>query len=375
MFVSKIRAEGAGADDRSPFGDFWFSPIGASSQAGIRVTGDAALRLSTVYRCVRVLAGTMARLPRCLTKPGEDPRGRDQVKGHWLSRLLRKPNRWQNGFEWHEMMVGHIALRGTGYNRIVANTSGEIEQLQPLHPDRMQASPAALGRRALTYTHDDGTEEQLPDSMVFKISGFSANGVTGLSVISYARESIGEGLAQQDYSSRFFANDAQPSGGWIEYPGNFRDKAARDAFRMSWQEAQGRHNRGKTAVLENGMKYHEIGATNKDSQFLEAKNAKVADICRWFGVPLHLAFALDRATDNNVEQFGIEFRVTRWRNGPSASSARSRTSCSARPTRPARARVRHGRPRARRHGGARRLPAGDGIGRDPDAKRGADPGG
>jgi hypothetical protein len=75
MFASLFRADGA--DDRSVFGDFWFSPIGQNSSAGVRVGPDQAMRLSTVYRCVRVLAATMASLPPCFYRP--KGRGREKV--------------------------------------------------------------------------------------------------------------------------------------------------------------------------------------------------------------------------------------------------------------------------------------------------------
>lgn len=314
MFVTKIRAEGV--DDRSPWGDFWFEPVSVRTSSGQRVSPATAMRLSTVFRCLRVLSSTMATLPRCLTQPSSgDKRGREPVTGHWLTSLLRKPNRWQNGFEWHEMMVGHVSLRGTGYNRIVPDGRGGIAELCPLHPDRTFVEMLDNGSYRYRLKHQNGEDEVLPASMVFKIAGYSVNGVTGLSVLEVAGESIGEGLAQQGYSSRFFANDAKPSGGWIEAPMAFKDKMARDTFRESWQQAQGASNRGKVAVLEGGLKFHEISMSNKDAQFLEAKNAKIADICRWFGVPPHLAFALDQATDNNIEQLSLEFikfTMTDW---------------------------------------------------------------
>lgn len=316
MFSWLFRAEGG--DDRSPYGDFWFEPVTVRSSAGTRVSVDGALRLSVVYRCVRVLAGTMASLPLCFYREKAEGKGRDPITDHWLYRLLtRRPNRWQNAFEWHAMMQGHLALRGNAYNRIILAGGGKIAELLPLHPDRMKIELLDDANYRYRYRQPDGSDEILPPGAVFKLSGLSSNGLTGMNPIELARESVGEGLAQQDYSSRFFANDARPSGGWIEMqPGQtFKDTDARTAFRDSWQKAQAGANRGKTAVLEGGMKYHELVVNNRDAQFLEAKNAKVPDICRWFGVPPHLAFALDRATDNNIERLSLEFikfTMTEW---------------------------------------------------------------
>jgi HK97 family phage portal protein len=312
MFLSRIRADAV--DDRSPWGDFWFEPVSVRTGSGQRVSADTALKLSVVWACLRILCGTMAALPFVLYRPRKGG-GKDRVTDHWLHQLFaRRANRWQNGFEWREMQQGHIALRGTGYNRIVANSRGEIDELLPMHPDRVKVELVGSGYRYL-WKQPDGRDEVLAPEMVFKIAGMSSNGLTGLSVIECGRESFGEGLAQQDYSSRFFSNDARPLGGWIEFPGKFRDKDARAAWRESWQQAQSGANRGRTAVLEEGMKYHEIGLNNRDIQLVEAKNVKIADVCRWFGIQPHLVGDLSRSTNNNIEQQSLEFvtyTMTQW---------------------------------------------------------------
>jgi hypothetical protein len=122
-------------------------------------------------------------------------------------------------------------------------------------------------------------------------------------------------LAAQDYGSRFFANDAKPTGGWIEFPGSFKDAEAKRVFRESYQAAQSGANRGKVLVLENGMKFHEVGVTNKDAQFLELRKFQITDIARIFRVPPHMIADLDRATFSNIEQQSLEFvmhTMTPW---------------------------------------------------------------
>jgi hypothetical protein len=122
-------------------------------------------------------------------------------------------------------------------------------------------------------------------------------------------------LAAQDYGARFFNNDAKPTGGWIEFPGNFRDTEAKRVFRESYQAAQSGANRGKVLVLENGMKFHEVGVTNKDAQFLELRKFQITDIARLFRVPPHMIADLDRATFSNIEQQSLEFvmhTMTPW---------------------------------------------------------------
>lgn len=307
MFITKIRAQAAPGEDRSPSGDFWFNPVNALA-AGMHVTASTALALPEVFACVRVLAESFAVLPFRLYRPKADGRGRERIKLHWLTRLFCKaPNRFQSPYEWREMLMGHLALRGNAFCQITSNARGEITELLPLHPDRMRIEMLESGNYRYRYTDQQGRTVYYTRFEVWHIRGLSSDGLVGMSPIDLEREAIGEGLAMQRFAGRFFANDARPSGGWIEYPGRFANPDAKRKFRDSWQELQGGSNRGKVAVLEQGMKFHELGVSQKDSQFIEARAAKPAQIARIFRVPPHMIGDLSRSTNNNIEHQGIEF--------------------------------------------------------------------
>jgi HK97 family phage portal protein len=299
----------ADSDDRSPWGSFWFEPVTMRTVSGARISSESAMRLSAVYACVRILAESMASLPFILYRPGQGG-GKVALRNHWLYRLFYiRPNQFQNPFEWREMLMGHLALRGNAFCRIVSNAKGEITDLIPIHPDRISLVLSQNSADEYSYRIIDrlGNQLVLPRGTVWHLRGLSSDGMLGLSPIEMARESVGLALSAQDYGARFFDNDAKPTGGWIEYAGTFKDKPARDNFRESYQNAQGAMNRGKVLVLEAGMKYHEVGVTNKEAQFLELRKFQVTDIARLFRVPPHMIADLDRATNNNIEQQSIEF--------------------------------------------------------------------
>ena len=299
----------ADSDDRSPWGSFWFEPVTMRTVSGARISSESAMRLSAVYACVRILAESMASLPFILYRPGQSG-GKVALRNHWLYRLFYiRPNQFQNPFEWREMLMGHLALRGNAFCRIVSNAKGEITDLIPIHPDRISLVLSQNSADEYSYRIIDrlGNQLVLPRGAVWHLRGLSSDGMLGLSPIEMARESVGLALSAQDYGARFFDNDAKPTGGWIEYAGTFKDKPARDNFRESYQNAQGAMNRGKVLVLEAGMKYHEVGVTNKEAQFLELRKFQVTDIARLFRVPPHMIADLDRATNNNIEQQSIEF--------------------------------------------------------------------
>ena len=311
-FLNPFRAA---ADDRSAWGDFWFTPVTARTSSGARVSADSAMRLSAVYACVRILSETLAMLPFVLYRQRPDG-GKDRITDHWLYTLLAKrPNRWQNAFEWREMMQGHLALRGNAYNQIISNSRGEIAELIPVHPDKISIELLDNGDYRYRVTDRQGTSRPVPRGEIWHLKGLSSDGLLGLSPIELARENFGMALAAQDYGARFFANDAKPTGGWVEFPGSFKDKTAKEVFRENFQSAQAGANRGKMLVLENGMKYHEVGVTNKDAQFLELRKFQITDVARVFRVPPHMIADLDRATFSNIEHQSLEFimhTMTPW---------------------------------------------------------------
>ena len=311
MFLNSIKAAGA---DRSVFGDFWFTPIGSQSSSGMRVTADAALRLTAVWACVRILSETLASMPFCMyrNKPNG---GKEFITDHPVATLFnRAPNSYQTPFEWRELLQAHLALRGNAYCEIITDRKGVILELQPIHPDRVKIEMIAGGSWRYQVLQADGTRKPYGRGEIWHLRGMSFDGISGLSPIEQARDAVGMGLSAQEYGARFFQNDARP-GGVIEFNGAFKDQTARKTFMDSWRSGQAGANRGKTAVLEHDMKYKEIGLNNSDAQFIEARKFQVTEIARMFRVPPHMIADLDRATFSNIEHQSLEFvlhTMTPW---------------------------------------------------------------
>lgn len=295
--------------DRSPWGDFWFRPVGLLTRSGVRVTPANSMGVPAVLACTQVLANSFAILPPKLYRPKKNGPGRDQVRDHWLLRLLVRPNKWQTGYEWRAMLGAHLELRGNAYCHIQTNGRGQVLALVPLHPDRMtlEIMDWEAGSYRYAYRQQNGVTAYYTPGEIWHLRQLSDDGYTGMSRVSVAASVFGEAISMQDYSARFFANDAKPGGGWIEYPGQFATQDAKAKFRESWQQLQGGANRGKVAVLERGMKFHEMGVSNKDAQFIEARGLKGKEIAQIFRVPPHKIGILDNATFSNIEQQSIEF--------------------------------------------------------------------
>lgn len=301
-----------------PDADYWYSNPGYASDSGMRVSPETAMRLATVYACIRVIGETFASMPAIIYKRLPDG-GKERATDHPLYKVLHDtPNQWQTSFEFYEMMQAHLELRGNAFAAICPGPNGAVDSLVPIHPDRVSVFRLPSGRlRYQVRAWYDGSLQNYAQDEMFHMRGLSSDGMVGMSTIALMREPIGSALAQQEYAARFFANDSKP-GGVLEHPAKMSPEAYKRA-KESFQESQQAGNRHKVALLEEGMKYTAISVSNKDSQFLEARQFSRGETCSFFRVPPHKVGDLTKATFSNIEQQAIEFvtdcmrpRVVRW---------------------------------------------------------------
>lgn len=280
---------------------------GQQSNSGVDVDEESALKISTVYACVKVISETIASLPLNLLKELTNGDS-EKAKQHPLYTILKDvPNSEMSSFTFREMLMTNLLLWGNAYALIKRNKNGEITELYPLKSKNMVVERDAVSNNIkYTYTNNRGITKTYSPKQIFHIPAFSFDGIIGVSPITYAREAMGLALATEEFGARFFGNGARP-GGVLEHPGVLKDP---EKLRESWNKVyQGTANSHKVAVLEEGMKYHEIGMSPEDSQFLQTRSFQIAEICRIFRVPPHMVGDLSRSTFSNIEHQSIDFVV------------------------------------------------------------------
>ena len=280
---------------------------GHLSNSGVDVDEETALKISAVYACVKVISETVASLPLNLLKELTNGDS-EKAKQHPLFTLLKDaPNSEMSSFTYREMLMTNLLLWGNAYSLIKRNKLGQIVELYPLKSKNMKVERDAVTNKIkYIYTNNKGITTTYTPKQVLHIPAFSFDGVLGVSPINYASESMGLALATEEFGARFFGNGARP-GGVLEHPGVVKDP---EKLRDSWNKVyQGTANSHKVAVLEEGMKYHEIGMSPEDSQFLQTRSFQLTEICRIFRVPPHMIGDLSRSTFSNIEHQSIDFVV------------------------------------------------------------------
>jgi len=95
----------------------------------------------------------------------------------------------------------------------------------------------------------------------------------------------------------------------LEHPGEL-GADAQTRLRKSWEELHtGLENQHRIAILEEGMKLHEVGIPPDDAQFLQTRKFQTLEIARIYRMQPHLIQDLEHATFSNIEHQGIEFVV------------------------------------------------------------------
>jgi HK97 family phage portal protein len=290
---------------RGPGDDFWYSSPVTTSIGGARVSSDTAMRLSTVYKCVRVRSETIGMLPLMIyRRSGES---RTDAADHPLYSLLHdRPNPWQTSMQWRQLMQMHIDLRGNAYSQIVYDGAGRVDMLVPLNPDTMTVEVLDSGMPRYRYRDSKRRDTVLVAGEVLHVALMTADGYVGVNPIELQREAIGAAITARDYGQRYFANSARPPT-WIEMPGKFASADDRREWVNQWSREYGATNSGKTPVLERGLKLHAIAVSNEDAQYLESRKAGDIDIAGIYRVPPHKIGLLDRATWGNIEHQQIDF--------------------------------------------------------------------
>src|SRR5690606_6395467 len=99
--------------------------IGGATDTGIYVNDEAAMRIATVWSCVRVLAETIGSLPWAIY---ERQRSGDAVKvEHDLGNvLIASPNRDMTSQEMREAQMMNLCLNGNGYSVLERAPNGRV---------------------------------------------------------------------------------------------------------------------------------------------------------------------------------------------------------------------------------------------------------
>lgn len=264
------------------------------------IDGDFAMKISTVWACVRLLSQTISTLPIHVKERDGDRR---RVRyDHPVSQLLGKPSPKMNGVSLRSVLMASALLRGNAYAFITERDSKQ-------HPTRLDF---VLPQNVSLWEGDDdvyysilGSSARIPSRDVVHIKGLSTNGLLGISPIRQHARLLDLSGNSLDFARSFYKNGCRTTGVF-----KTADKLSDVAYNRLYSQLRdnyfGTKNVGKPLLLEGGLDYSAVTIPPEDAQFIATRLQSVDEIAAIYGVPPHMVGNQSHSTYSNNEQQNLE---------------------------------------------------------------------
>ncbi|MGF6877372.1 phage portal protein [Paraburkholderia sp. MM5477-R1] len=280
---------------REPFSGAW--------QQNRELAPETVLAYHAVYACITLISADIGKLGiRLMQSDGDDIWYVTQNAAY--SPVLRKPNSYQNRIQFIENWIMSKLTRGNAYVLKERDARGVVVGLYVLDPYRVL--PLVTDDGSVYYRLNSDKLANLPDEIVVPASEIIHDRMNclfhplvGTSPLFACALAARQGLAIQNNSASFFENGAQP-GGVLVAPGAIGDDTAK-RLKDKWEENFGGVNRGRLAVLGDGLKYEALTMNAVDAQLIEQLKMTAEIVCSVFHVPGYMVGIGTAPTYNNIE--------------------------------------------------------------------------
>lgn len=275
--------------------------------AGVAVNEQTAMTYSAVYRCIKAITDPIMLMPFRVHKVSDGKRKiQSKHPVDWV--LHRQANPEMSASTLKETLTAHALGWGNGYAEIERSRAGDVIGLWLITPDRVTPKRDNAGRFYYEVLNGDGTTVDIYPEDMFHLKGLGFDGMVGYSIVKLAQEAISMGLATEQFGAAFFGNGAV-LGTVITAPQGveLKESAVKNLKKTFDKRHKGSRKSHGTEVLDQGMEAKMLGVPPEQAQFLETRKFQLAEIARWFGVPLHKLMSDTGVTFKNVEQLDIIF--------------------------------------------------------------------
>lgn len=256
-----------------------YTPVNPFANGGLLFGGvntqGGAMALSTVYRCVNMIAESVAVLPITIaTKDGKT------VGNHQLNSVINDNTNRLTKYQLIKLLIQSVLLRGNGFAFIERNADGSPKALRYL-----EASDVTIiwdkAKNTLYYNCPIVSNKRIEACNMVHLVNNSYDGVNGVPVVSFAGNSIKTAQATEATALNYFTNGGNLNG-IIKVSSHLTPQQKID-IKNSWAQTYN-GNTGGVAVLEGNMDYQAIQANAEQAQLLPSREYNVTEICRYFGI-------------------------------------------------------------------------------------------
>lgn len=268
------------------------------------ISPKSAGRLGAVAGAHRILTNSLAALPWQIRK--KEGQYRYEAE-HDISCVLKtRANEYMTPYIAEKAVYSYAFWHGVGYAYIERDKYGKITGLIPIPIKPEISVNPSDGVKWYKFTVPENEifsrklSRSFTESQLYIYRFESYDGQMGLGMLDLAREVLDTDLKAMKYGNKFYSNGARVSG-VLEVDGEM-NKENRDRLREQFEERYSGDNAFKVAVLDLGMKYTQLGISQQDAQYIEARQFTVDEISRFTGVPTYMLQSGKQSYQSNEQQ-------------------------------------------------------------------------
>lgn len=267
----------------------------------------AEMSVATVYRCVNLLADSVANLPIQYMRLKDNVFTEDKSSRlHYL--LNVQPCAYMSAFDFWRQVIQYLLLNGNAYIVPIYDfATMEIARLALVNPGCVMHD--TFNDTYVINDLDASVSGTFDESEIIHIKNYTKDGKVGISTISFARLTLDIASTGDKETLNRFENGGNVRGvisndtsvrGFGEYQDKQLQKTATnldDRFR----------NGERIVSLPGQVQFNPLSLSSTDMQFLETRKFSVREICRFFGV--HPSFVFDDTSNNykSAEMANVAF--------------------------------------------------------------------
>jgi HK97 family phage portal protein len=277
--------------------------------------GKNALRESTVYACIRILSGSVGKLPvKIYQTTGQGKKNTE----HYLNYILKvRPNEYMSALDFFKYLETQRNIYGNAYAVIDYHRrgpdKGKVRALYPIDAEKVTIYIDLKGvynsaNRIWYVVSGSNKQFKVRPEEILHLKSMSMDGVQGVSPIHYLRTNIESAAYGSDYINKFYKN-GMTTKGIVHYVGDL-NKDAEDVFRNKFEQmSNGLKNAHRISLLPYGYQFQPIKMNLTDAQFIDNHKMSIRQIASAFGVKNHQLNDLDRATHTNISEQQREYYI------------------------------------------------------------------
>ena len=280
--------------------DSFFNIFGATTKNGVAVSSKSALTLSAFYNGIEIITNDVAKLPKHVLQKVDNNRIKQNT--HPVKKLIAlKPNNYMTAFNFHKVLVQDAILKGNGY-ALIARDAYTAQPIA-LHLINQDKTPVTVitHNQKLYYQFSGKT---YPSDDIIHVPGFSFNGITGVSVITHAANSLGINLSSQEFGTDYY--NAKGVGTGIVTTPKVMDADAKRRYGEALGATLDRAGDWKIAVVDEGGQFQHLKITPQEAQFLATNKYGIEEVARWLNIPPHKLKSLENVNNSITENQEIQ---------------------------------------------------------------------